>query len=155
MNKIKILDVFGHTHFVDANRIKNRTAVYGVYKKKNDILMVKDFMSGKWEFPGGGVEYPENELDALNREIFEETGMSVVDTKLSKPFFSLFELFFDLNYQEAWKTNRKYFILNKLKGKIRNIKTNEVAEIRFFKKNSLIYPVSKTITQVFKKMVDL
>jgi 8-oxo-dGTP diphosphatase len=32
---------------------------------------------GKWQFPGGRINPGENWLDGLNREVFEETGLSV------------------------------------------------------------------------------
>ncbi len=45
-----------------------------VLNEKNEILMVKTYRGG-WVFPGGQVEVGENVIDALKREIMEETGV--------------------------------------------------------------------------------
>lgn len=47
-----------------------------VINDKNEILMVKTYRSG-WVFPGGQVEVGENVIDAVKREIMEETGVDV------------------------------------------------------------------------------
>lgn len=36
---------------------------------------------GKWSIPGGGLEPNENPIDAINREIMEETELKVTDIK--------------------------------------------------------------------------
>ncbi len=49
----------------------------GVVVNDNDeILMVKTYNAG-WVFPGGQVEVGENVIDAVKREIMEETGIEV------------------------------------------------------------------------------
>jgi len=45
-----------------------------VINEKNEILMVKTHHGG-WVFPGGQVEVGENLIDAVKREIMEETGV--------------------------------------------------------------------------------
>ena len=45
-----------------------------VLNEKDEILMVKTYRGG-WVFPGGQVEVGENVIDALKREIMEETGV--------------------------------------------------------------------------------
>jgi len=52
-------------------------AVGGVVRNAaGEILLIKNERRG-WEFPGGMVEAGENLIDALRREIFEETGVNV------------------------------------------------------------------------------
>lgn len=41
-----------------------------------DILLVKTYKSG-WGFPGGQIEVGENLIEAVKREIMEETGIDV------------------------------------------------------------------------------
>ena len=155
MKKIIIQDAVGNKHLVDVDSIIKRNAIYGIYLKNNSFLMVKDSKSAKWEFPGGGLENTENELDALKREFLEETGLTVVDTKLSTPLFSIDELFFDLNCNEAWITCRKFFILNKVKGVLKtNGNGDDTTEACFLNKENFNYPTSKTTKNVFRKMVD-
>jgi 8-oxo-dGTP pyrophosphatase MutT (NUDIX family) len=36
---------------------------------------------GTWELPGGKVEYDETAIDSLEREVYEETGLTVTDAE--------------------------------------------------------------------------
>ena len=47
-----------------------------VINDKGEILMVKDNRHG-WLFPGGQVEAGENVIDAVRREVMEETGIEI------------------------------------------------------------------------------
>ena len=44
--------------------------------EKGEVLLVKTYNSG-WVFPGGQVEVGENVIDAVKREIMEESGIEV------------------------------------------------------------------------------
>lgn len=52
-----------------------------VINDNNEILLMKHPRRG-WELPGGIVENDENLVDAIQREIFEETGIKVKVEKL-------------------------------------------------------------------------
>ncbi|MDE7325064.1 MAG: NUDIX hydrolase [Lachnospiraceae bacterium] len=71
--------------------MKNRTWVMpthivagaGIVTNENDeVLLVKTYNSG-WAFPGGQVEEGENVIEAVKREIMEESG---VDVKVGELF---------------------------------------------------------------------
>ena len=47
-----------------------------VINEGNEVLMVKTYNAG-WVFPGGQVEVGENVIDAVKREIMEESGVDV------------------------------------------------------------------------------
>lgn len=47
-----------------------------VINKNDEILMVKTYNAG-WVFPGGQVEVGENVIDAVKREVMEETGVDI------------------------------------------------------------------------------
>ncbi len=52
-------------------------AAAGIVINENDeILMVKTHRGG-WVFPGGQVEVGENVIDAVKREVMEETGIDI------------------------------------------------------------------------------
>lgn len=57
-----------YTHFVSVAAL--------VLNRKGEILLIKSPKRG-WEYPGGKVEPHETLLDALMREIREETGVDV------------------------------------------------------------------------------
>lgn len=48
-----------------------KTTTKGIFNNKNKILFVKD-KKGKWELPGGRVEFGESPKTALKRECKEE-----------------------------------------------------------------------------------
>jgi 8-oxo-dGTP diphosphatase len=64
--------------------MKHITVVAAVIEKKGKILCVQrglsslDYISYKWEFPGGKIEQGETEKEALRREIKEELEMEIV-----------------------------------------------------------------------------
>lgn len=49
--------------------------LYGFAKKDVEFLLLH-YTSGHWDFPKGNVEGEETELEAVIREIFEETGIT-------------------------------------------------------------------------------
>jgi ADP-ribose pyrophosphatase YjhB (NUDIX family) len=59
-----------------------RVSVYAILVRDGSILLcrlsdqLKDDQ-GKWTLPGGGIEFGEPILNALSREILEETGLSI------------------------------------------------------------------------------
>ena len=68
---------------------KQITIVVGlITNEKGEVLLAKrnqpnnPQIHGKWEFPGGGIEFGEEPEQALLREIKEETGLEVVTVKL-------------------------------------------------------------------------
>jgi 8-oxo-dGTP diphosphatase len=56
-------------------------AVGGIVEDEGNILLVKT-QHGGWVFPGGQVEAGENLMDALSREIKEESGIDAVVSHL-------------------------------------------------------------------------
>ncbi|MCD6549611.1 NUDIX domain-containing protein [Candidatus Micrarchaeota archaeon] len=74
-----------------------------IINREGKILLIKSHKwSNKYVIPGGHIELGEHAVDALKREIKEETGLDVYDIR----FLGFQECIFDENY---WK--RKHFIL--------------------------------------------
>ena len=48
----------------------------GLVQRGNEVLLIKNPRRG-WEFPGGMVEQGESVIEALKREIMEETGVEI------------------------------------------------------------------------------
>jgi 8-oxo-dGTP diphosphatase len=63
-----------------------RTAAYGVVTSERGVLLTElsqlTSAPGRWTLPGGGIDPGEAPLDALHREVWEESGQEVVDPRL-------------------------------------------------------------------------
>ncbi len=64
--------------------------VRALIKNRNKVLLCKNLEKGHYFLPGGHIEFDENVQDALKREFYEETGLSL---KISK-FLGILENFF-------------------------------------------------------------
>ena len=53
-----------------------------VINGKGQLLLQKRSDTGEWGVPGGAMEPPETYIEAATREIYEETGIKVLDLKL-------------------------------------------------------------------------
>ncbi len=70
-----------------------------VTNAQGQILLIKDSRHGDWEFPGGQVEEGETLPHALEREIFEETGIRAkvktlvsIHSNIGKPYIVMMDL---------------------------------------------------------------
>ncbi len=53
-----------------------------VINEKGQLLLQKRSDTGEWGVPGGAMEPSETYIEAATREIYEETGIKVLDLKL-------------------------------------------------------------------------
>jgi 8-oxo-dGTP pyrophosphatase MutT (NUDIX family) len=104
-------DILGEVHLVEETSLIERQAVYGIIRNERGVLLVRDRSSGnRWDLPGGGVDASETPLQALRREIKEETGLEVINqpTKVCE----LLEFFFDIDSKCAWRSERLFYFLS-------------------------------------------
>jgi ADP-ribose pyrophosphatase YjhB (NUDIX family) len=55
-------------------------AADALIEKDGEYLMIqegKEHVEGTWNLPGGGVEHGENPVEAVKREVYEETGLKI------------------------------------------------------------------------------
>ena len=100
--------------------------VAGIVINQNKILIGKrkdkDIGGGKWEFPGGKIEIGETNSEALERELYEELGISV---KIGKEL---------MNYEHMFKTtiyNISFMEIIDYEGEIRNNAHSEIKWVKF------------------------
>ena len=64
-----------------------------VIDEKSRILLVRHGYRPGWHFPGGGVEWHESLSEALERELYEETGVKITGVPKLHGVFTNFEVF--------------------------------------------------------------
>ncbi|MCR5271780.1 MAG: NUDIX hydrolase [Lachnospiraceae bacterium] len=80
-NRVKTGEVIDRTTKLEKGKyilyvlaiVKNNEGRYLVTRRSLD----KKWAAGKWEIPGGGTKAGETSLEAVKREVFEETGLDV------------------------------------------------------------------------------
>ncbi len=77
MPNIECNSIKGGKISIPVEKLVFRPSVYGVIIHDNKILMLRTKSNGKLFFPGGGVNIGETLIDALKREIIEETGIEI------------------------------------------------------------------------------
>ena len=101
--------------------------VFGIiFSDQERILCVRmNYASKNWTMPGGKVEPGESPIDALKREVFEETGYRVEPKQLIGVYAKLYNddlvLCFEVQVlsREPWKPN------------------HEISEMRYFARDEL------------------
>ena len=102
--------------------------------------------NGEWELLGGGVEHEEHPIDALKREVFEETGLRITEISRTPIYFITAKK----NKDDKYIANIVYEIrLNSLKF----IPSEECIELRFFNKeetqNEPLFEITKKFIEAF------
>lgn len=64
--------------YQDCKNVKNRNASRAIIIKDNKIALIWSSRFNDYKFPGGGLEFKESPVDALIREVKEETGLTVI-----------------------------------------------------------------------------
>lgn len=75
MPKVVCNNSIGNSAEFDTSELSFRPSIYGVIIQHGKVLLVPQWDG--YDFPGGGVDMAEPILDALKREVKEETGFDV------------------------------------------------------------------------------
>lgn len=100
--------------------------VDGVVTKKDELLLIQRAnppFKDKWALPGGFVEYGEKTEEAVQREVFEETGL---ETKI----LSLIGVYSDPNRDPRGHTVSVVYKLEKTGGKLMG--ADDASKAKFF-----------------------
>lgn len=93
------------------------------------FLLIKE-ASGKWELPGGGLEFGETPHDCLHREVKEEMGLEIIFVSDRPSYFISL-----LHDKFGWITNTLY------EARFKNFEftpSDECVELRFFEKSEAL-----------------
>ena len=91
MSIVNVHDIDGKSYSVDSADLIFNPAVYGVVIRDGMVLLLPT--NGRFAIPGGSIEIGENHIDALKREVKEETGFDVVPVRLINAHTSLYRSF--------------------------------------------------------------
>lgn len=113
-----------------------RVTIKGLVVKNGKILLLKESpeISGKWELPGGGLDFGEDIHQALRREIEEETGIMVKSIS-PRPLYS-----WTWRYENKRKMDWFYSLVLGYQVELENFNfktTKECEEMGFFSKEEL------------------
>jgi len=146
-------DWWGKEHSLPKNKtVTWRPSTYGLIIKDERILLIKSKFSNLWELPGGGVEIDETILEALSREVYEETGYKII-VKNKQPLYIEDNYFYTPNLDEYYRAIPMVFKAEP-KGSNKNAKpthNKEVAEVKWFDLDKLPKPMNSIATNAIKK----
>lgn len=116
-------------------------AVGGIVEDEHDNILLVKTHRGHWVFPGGQVEVGENLMDALIREIKEESGIDVVVEKLVG-VYSNTATYEGYNGVKVVPTKVMMDFICKFKGGTLSI-SNETTESKWVPKNQVLSYLSE------------
>jgi ADP-ribose pyrophosphatase YjhB (NUDIX family) len=113
-----------------------------IFDERGSILLEKQALFGSWALPHGCLDVGESIVDALKREVKEETGLDVVR---AEPFGIYSDPKYSVTYPngDEVQTLTMAFRVTEWSGELRP-DDHEVTELGFFPLNALpspIYPI--------------
>jgi mutator protein MutT len=145
----KYIEKYGKLH-----QIEKRIVVTALIKNnKGEILLVQKKNKKEWETPGGSVEGNESLEEALKREIKEETGIAIKNTKLLTVYESEQEVIFKEGFKRMWKLIFICYLGEFKSGKLKALDDIDKARwisIKELKKYKLTKITSSMIKAYFK-----
>lgn len=121
-----------------------------VIRKKGKILLLKrspksDFDPELWELPGGKIDYGENLVQALKREVMEEVGLHI---KVGRPFKT-----WHFYKDKFWITGIT-FLCDYVEGRV-NLSLEHEAYVWIEPLEYKNYPLSTSIEEQINAYLDL
>lgn len=126
-----------------------------IVNEKKEILLLRespDYKDGTnvslYEIPGGRIDVSENLLDALSREVFEETGLKVVTSEA----FEVQDTF-NKKRDEVWHIVRIFYKVKCEEGEIVLSQDHDACEWVSLSEVKLRKDVIQNLLPIFEKLV--
>ena len=104
-----------------------RVSTKGLVVRDDKILLVQE-KDGRWELPGGGLEFEQEIIDSLKREFVEEMGVNVTEI-VERPVY--------VWKQKREKDNRLFVGYRVEIDSLDFKRSDECTDIKFFSKEEL------------------
>jgi len=115
--------------------------VRGVIFKEHKILLVRELSDNGWTFPGGWADVGETPSDAVEREVWEESGFVVRATRVIG--------IYDANHVHPYELFHAYkiiFLCEIVSGEAKT--SNETSQIEFFNQDEIPEILSQERTNI-------
>lgn len=148
-------DINDGVHIISQSELIQRTSVYGVVERESGVLLVRDRTRSdeKWDLPGGGVEPNEGLLDALKREIKEETDLDIASEPQKICEFT--EYFYDVESEKGWESTRHFYKVAPSGTPHMDGNDDDVVEARHFKQPLSPNEVAPVAREIVRMTADL
>jgi ADP-ribose pyrophosphatase YjhB (NUDIX family) len=115
-----------------------------ILNERNELLFEKQSLFGSWALPHGCVDVGESVVDALKREVKEETGLAVIR---AEPFGVYTDPSYSVTYPngDQVQTFTVAFLVREWSGDLRP-DGNEVSSLAFFPIDAIpepVYPIHR------------
>lgn len=107
---VTCVDINGKKYTVPVSELDWRPSAYGIVIKDGQLLTAKQF--GRYNLPGGGIEFGEMPEAAVIREVKEETGIIASHPRLISVASMLFKLPQPERGREFFQTLLFYYVCN-------------------------------------------
>jgi len=131
--------------------------VYALIIENDNILISKELIKGEivLKFPGGGVEYGEGIIDALQREAQEELSQELEEIT----HFYTTDFFQESSFRKSDQLISVYYkarlsekLVNKIDKPIKDQPVFIWKKIQELKKDDLHFPIDKKVLEMFKEL---
>ncbi|TBL67068.1 NUDIX domain-containing protein [Paenibacillus thalictri] len=106
-----------------------------IFNDSGEVLYIQRRGNGKWALPAGGIELNESILECLRREVYEETGLEVINATLIAMYTGR-EYCVKNRFGDEYQGFELLFRVDEWSGTILR-ETNETTNIGFFPLNDL------------------
>lgn len=142
------VDINGDTHLVNTGSLIVRSSVYAVAIIEDRLLVIRDRGVSRWDLPGGGIELLESNLEALHREVQEETGL-LLDGPVE--FLTrVVEHFYDIDSQQGWKSYRSFYRVGVVGDVSGRGNGDDISEVSLLSTGEIAKVVAPTTREVLR-----